>query len=241
MLLMVEIGLAFWAWKRGWKWWILIPFSFLLVAEFVLVLSGAISLNNLWVSIFLDLALIATMSIMVFKKGPFAKPQLAGYAYNSSTPVNIKSSTKPVDVPVYPQNYRDASIQDSIQPFGSDKAIVDRPSEPGPVIEMQPKTQIFRTARAKLVLPDNTEIPLIDSVKLMGRCDFDGIISSEALRYISRNHFLIGSDKAKYFIEDLNSANGTKTNGAEIRGVRKELNDGDIIEIVDSVKLTFRT
>jgi pSer/pThr/pTyr-binding forkhead associated (FHA) protein len=42
-------------------------------------------------------------------------------------------------------------------------------------------------------------------------------------------------------VEDLNSANGTKTNGSDIRGKsRQELKDGDRIEVADVVALTFK-
>jgi hypothetical protein len=41
-------------------------------------------------------------------------------------------------------------------------------------------------------------------------------------------------------MEDLNSMNGTKTNGIEIRGRRCELNNGDKIEVAGVAALTFK-
>jgi pSer/pThr/pTyr-binding forkhead associated (FHA) protein len=66
-------------------------------------------------------------------------------------------------------------------------------------------------------------------------------VSPEDLKYISRQHLMIRTEEDKYFVEDLNSANGTKTNGSDIRGKsRQELKDGDRIEVADVVALTFK-
>jgi hypothetical protein len=105
---------------------------------------------------------------------------------------------------------------------------------------VQPVTTPYYPLRAKLQLPCNNEIELADSVKLMGRTEFDKVVPAEALRHISRNHFLIKSENGKYFVEDLNSTNGTKVNGLQVNGSKLALNDGDQIEVASVVALTFK-
>jgi hypothetical protein len=105
----------------------------------------------------------------------------------------------------------------------------------------QPATVVSPSTTAKLVLPNNCEILLNEVVTPIGRNDFDRVVPPEALRYISRQHLLIRSDGNRYSIEDLDSANGTKANGIDIRGKGKqELMDGDQIDVANAVALTFR-
>lgn len=95
---------------------------------------------------------------------------------------------------------------------------------------------------ARMVLPDNSEIHISGKTRRLGRADFEKYLSPEALMFISRQHFLIISDGGKYYVEDLNSANGTKANGVLMRsGERHELKDGDRILVADVLTLTFRT
>lgn len=57
-------------------------------------------------------------------------------------------------------------------------------------------------------------------------------------RPVSREHLRIWRDGPRFFIEDLNSKNGTHLNGASLSGTR-ELQDGDEIQIALSVKFKF--
>ena len=111
-----------------------------------------------------------------------------------------------------------------------------------PVVS-RPVTQLgsseSKIPKPTLTFHDNNEITFTDPIKLFGRNDFSESISPDALRFVSRNHFLIKSESGKYFIEDLNSTNGSKVNGVEIRGNRYELNNGDRIEIANSISLMF--
>jgi hypothetical protein len=102
-------------------------------------------------------------------------------------------------------------------------------------------TVICPVVKAKLILPDRSEIPLAGMAKQIGRSDFERIVSPEALRYISRQHLWIKYDSGKYFAEDSDSANGTKVNGIEIKGKGlQELNDGDRIDIGGVIQLVFK-
>lgn len=66
-----------------------------------------------------------------------------------------------------------------------------------------------------------------DSISLGRRGDNDIIIKDP---YISKDHFQIVHDEDNYYLEDLNSANGTYVNGNKILDVVK-LEDGDIIKV----------
>jgi hypothetical protein len=112
---------------------------------------------------------------------------------------------------------------------------------PSPPAKVEPATVLVPVTKAKLVLPDNSEISLTEETRPMGRSDFEEAVSAEALSYISRQHFRISCDDGKYSIEDRGSANGTKTNGVQVKGKgRQELRDGDRIDVADVAALTFK-
>lgn len=102
--------------------------------------------------------------------------------------------------------------------------------------------------KAKLLLPNNNEIALTEAIKMIGRSDFERVLSSESLKYISRVvadqgkfHLRTSFENGKFYIEDVNSANGTKLNGADIKGKGKqELKDNDKIEVAEVTTLTFK-
>jgi pSer/pThr/pTyr-binding forkhead associated (FHA) protein len=95
--------------------------------------------------------------------------------------------------------------------------------------------------RASLKLPDNREISLDVQAQWIGRDDLNGIVSENGMNYISRRHFVISLENGRYYVEDQESANGTRLNGTEIKGKGKfELNGGDLIEVADVVALGFK-
>ncbi len=99
-----------------------------------------------------------------------------------------------------------------------------------------------RTVLAKLVLPNNNEIKIMNSEKedVFGREDFVGVIPVHDLQFIGRRHFKVLKMDDGLYIEDLDSANGTKLNGEEINGAgRKELKDGDEILVADVLKMRY--
>lgn len=94
---------------------------------------------------------------------------------------------------------------------------------------------------AKLVLPNNREIEIREEERIFGREDFRGVVSDDELQFISRNHFKIIRVNDEIYIEDLDSKNGTKLNGEEIKGLgRRKLKDGDEILVAKVLKMTFR-
>lgn len=59
-----------------------------------------------------------------------------------------------------------------------------------------------------------------------------------AERQISRQHIRIFRDGTRYFVEDLQSKNGTWVNGQRLEGIR-ELSDGDEIHLGLAVRIQF--
>lgn len=97
-------------------------------------------------------------------------------------------------------------------------------------------------ARSKLILPDDSEIPIGADSAWIGRDELAGIISPSDSVYISRQHINITYQDRQYYIEDSLSSNGTKLNAAEIKGMGKfPLRDGDTIQLANVVYLQFVT
>lgn len=69
--------------------------------------------------------------------------------------------------------------------------------------------------------------PIDDAISLGRHGDNDIVIKDP---YVSKQHFQIIKDEGKYYLEDLNSANGTSLNGNKVFDVVK-LKNGDIIKI----------
>jgi hypothetical protein len=105
-----------------------------------------------------------------------------------------------------------------------------------------PSTRPVDVPPAKLLLPDGTEMLLAGNNRSMGRQDFDKFLPSDKRSFISRQHINVWYENNRYYIEDRSSTNGTRINGAEIKGNgRHELNDGDVIELAGKLSITFRT
>ncbi len=104
---------------------------------------------------------------------------------------------------------------------------------------------------AVLKLPDNSDIPIESAPKVIGRLellDYLKTLQDVDPMVISRQHFTITQENDKYYIEDGNtvvqdkpSANHTYLNDVDITDKgQQELKDGDVIDLANSVKLTFR-
>lgn len=118
-------------------------------------------------------------------------------------------------------------------------AFITRKVVTKPRIPVSPPPSL--TAMAKLILPSNIEISLSDGIRSIGRGDLVRAVSADDLGYISRQHFEVGFANGQYYIEDLNSLNGTKLNGVEIKSEGKHtLKDGDKIEVAAVVALIFK-
>lgn len=71
---------------------------------------------------------------------------------------------------------------------------------------------------------------------VLGRDDDCDIVLGE--RQVSRQHIRIYKQGELYFVEDLDSKNGTWVNGQQLKGVR-ELSDGDEIHVALAVRVRF--
>jgi len=71
---------------------------------------------------------------------------------------------------------------------------------------------------------------------VLGRDDESDIVVPE--RQISRQHIRIFREESSYFVEDLDSRNGTWVNGQRIQGTH-EIFDGDEIHIALALRLRF--
>lgn len=78
-----------------------------------------------------------------------------------------------------------------------------------------------RKKLAKLILPGDNELIIDYHERVYGREDFVGILVIDKLLFIGKEHFKITHLDDGIYIEDLNTKNGTKVNGEEIKGLGK--------------------
>ena len=96
-------------------------------------------------------------------------------------------------------------------------------------------------ARAKLIMPGGLELQLNEKNRVIGRPDLTRALELDDLGLVSRKHFEITYTEDSFFIEDKESANGTSLNGKAIAGQGPvKLNDADLIELADVIKLKFQ-
>lgn len=82
---------------------------------------------------------------------------------------------------------------------------------------------------------------ITEVIKILKREDFQVGCSLDDLLDISRKHFKIIRMDDVFYIEDLESKNGTKLNGEEIKGKgRKRLKDVDGIEVGEVLKVRYK-
>jgi hypothetical protein len=107
------------------------------------------------------------------------------------------------------------------------------------------KTTVTRTPHrnvsfAKLLLPNNNNIIIDGTGRIIGREDFVGIVSTDKLLYIGKNHFRIIKKPDGFYIEDMNTKNGTQLNGKDVEeNSQKPLKSGDEILIGKTLKIKF--
>jgi hypothetical protein len=108
--------------------------------------------------------------------------------------------------------------------------------EPENMLDMLPSS----IASAKIALPNGVELHLTGNSRIVGRGDLARALDLDKLGLISRQHFKIKSDDEQFFIEDLDSDNGTVLNGVDIKGKGLvNLNADDVIEPASAIRLKF--
>ena len=113
-----------------------------------------------------------------------------------------------------------------------------------------PKSKILNTTMthgpnsdglyAKLILPNNNNIVITGAERTMGREDFLGVIPTDKLLFIGKNHFKITNMGTSFYIEDLNTKNGTFVNQEKLSPFKKrELHEGDEIIIANTLHIKY--
>ena len=142
-----------------------------------------------------------------------------------------------------------AKLTEEPQPAAAPEPQPAAAPEPQPAAAPEPQS-VAKTGGV-LKLPDNSDIPVELAPKVVGRMElleYLKTLQDIDPMVISRQHFTISQENDKYYIEDGNtavqdkpSANHTYLNGVDITDKgQQELKDGDIIDLANSVKLTFR-
>jgi hypothetical protein len=93
---------------------------------------------------------------------------------------------------------------------------------------------------AKLIMPGGEEITITDYERIMGREDFIGLLTGDQLFFVGKKHFKLTKLDDGFYIEDMNTKNGTKINGEEIKGIGKvKLTEGDAILIANAFTVIY--
>jgi len=92
----------------------------------------------------------------------------------------------------------------------------------------------------KLTLPNGEYLTITQYERIFGREDFVGLIISEKLLFIGKEHFKITQKNDGFYIKDLNTKNGTQVNDKEIKnkGLVK-LEDESIIIVAQTLKILY--
>ncbi len=99
-----------------------------------------------------------------------------------------------------------------------------------------------RKKLAKLILPRDNQLIIDYYERVYGRADFIGLLVIDKLNFIGREHFKITKLDDGIYIEDLDTKNGTKVNGEEIKGLDKvKLKNNDSILVAKVLELKFVT
>mgnify|MGYP001772774151 CR=1 FL=1 len=123
-----------------------------------------------------------------------------------------------------------------------------RPSTVGPTVAAK-REEATRAGAVlyRLRLPNGIEIPVTEPVKVFGRETLEKYgVPADIAQMITREerggHFRIYYQGGKWYIEDLNSTNGTLLNGKEIKGKGpQELKNGDTISPAGILNMKFIT
>jgi uncharacterized integral membrane protein len=93
----------------------------------------------------------------------------------------------------------------------------------------------------KLTLPNGEHLKITQHERIFGREDFVGVIISEKLLFIGKEHFKLTLKDDGLYIEDLNTKNGTQINNEEIKGYGEvRLRNGDEISVAKTFKILYK-
>lgn len=97
-----------------------------------------------------------------------------------------------------------------------------------------------RKLLAKLVLPDGNRITITQYERIFGREDFLGILVADQLMFIGKDHFRLTRLDDGFYIEDMDTKNGTTVNGEDIKGLGKiKLKNNDQIVMAQTLTVSY--
>ncbi|MDP3065272.1 MAG: FHA domain-containing protein [Methanobacteriaceae archaeon] len=98
-----------------------------------------------------------------------------------------------------------------------------------------------RKMLARLTLPDGKHLNISKYNRVFGREDFLGLLVHEKLLYIGKEHFKMTRMDDGFYIEDLDTKNGTWVNGENIKGLRKiKLRHHDEIDVAHALTIEYQ-
>lgn len=93
---------------------------------------------------------------------------------------------------------------------------------------------------AKLVLKEKHEFLIKEYERTFGREDFIGVAPADELMFIGKEHFKITREDDGYYLEDLNTKNGTSLDGENITGQgKRKLTEGDEIVVAKTLEIKY--
>ena len=93
---------------------------------------------------------------------------------------------------------------------------------------------------AQLILPNNNNIIVDGAERIIGREDFVGVISTDKLLFIGKDHLKVIKKPDGFYIQDMNTKNGTQLNGEDIAAENQvPINSGDEILVGKTLKIKF--
>jgi pSer/pThr/pTyr-binding forkhead associated (FHA) protein len=93
---------------------------------------------------------------------------------------------------------------------------------------------------AQLILPNNNNIVVNGVERIIGREDFVGIVTTDKLLFIGKDHLKITKEHDSFYIQDMNTKNGTMLNDEDLLGSEKKvLTSGDEILIGKTLKVKY--
>jgi len=102
-----------------------------------------------------------------------------------------------------------------------------------------PQSKILKTTLTHT--PNNNNIVVDGAEKIIGREDFVGVISTDKLLFIGKDHFKIVKDNNGFLIQDLNTKNGTEVNGEKlVENEMKLLSSGDDIMVGKTLNMRYK-
>jgi len=116
------------------------------------------------------------------------------------------------------------------------------PNKFSPKSKVSQTTVIMKPKRllAKLVFSNDMELIIKEYEKTFGREDFLGVALADNLLFIGKEHFKISRMDDGYYIEDLETKNGTILNGEDITGLGKQkLVNGDEILVAKTLDIRY--